>query len=62
MPHGRLLPKQRTCEVSCAWVHQAEYDEKLYRHPLGSQLRVFLHALKALSACAQLDLKFHRKK
>ena len=44
-------------------LHETEYQElRLSRPPLGSQLRVFLHALKALSARAKLDLKFHREK
>ena len=63
MPQSMLPPKLRTCKVPSAWVHETEYQElRLCRPPLGSQLRVFLHALKALSARAKLDLKFHREK
>ena len=59
MPQSMLPPKLRTCKVTFSWVHEIEYQElRLCRPPLGSQLRVFPHALKALSARAKLDLKF----
>ena len=52
-----LPPKLHACKVPSALVHEAEYQElRLCRPHLGSWLRVFLHALKALSVRLNLDV------
>ena len=58
---GTLPPALKDCKVPSAWVHETEYHSlQLCRPNLGAQLKVFLHAVKAIGIRAGFDFNLRR--